>query len=135
MKGRTIRGCMSGEFRHIPNKPKTFGWLNDFILTHSSMKLFMSFVECISECVGWEKGEFHHICNRSGYVKITAYRFQDIVIYDPYSVISERIITPVILLHPLSLIFLSPYFARIFDSNLWLKIHFFTLVLRVPAEF
>ena len=56
MKGRTIRGCMSGEFRHIPNKPKTFGWLNDFILTHSSMKLFMSFVECISECVGWEEG-------------------------------------------------------------------------------
>ena len=56
MKGRTIRGCMSGEFRHIPNKPKTFGWLNDFILTHSSMKLFMSFVECISECVEVEGG-------------------------------------------------------------------------------
>ena len=41
--------------------------------------------------------------------------------------IVKKIITPVLLPHPFSLILLSAYFARIFDANLWLKIHLFTL--------
>ena len=51
MKGRTTRGTISGESRHIPNSPKILGCLKDFILIHSSMKFFRLLSECISETI------------------------------------------------------------------------------------
>ena len=51
MNGSTIRGSLSGESRHIPRNPKILGCLKLFIRMHSSKKLFMSDLECISGCV------------------------------------------------------------------------------------
>ena len=54
MNGSTIRGSLSGESWHIPNNSKILGCLKLFILAHSSIKLFMPDLECISESVNFK---------------------------------------------------------------------------------